>query len=70
MLWPWSFGLCLIGWLMLFSGAVLIAFFTGMDSALLMTIPILGASAQIPITLLLGFSRVILRRKSELRNLS
>jgi hypothetical protein len=70
MLWPWSFGLCLIGWLMLFPGAALIAFFTGMDSALLMIIPILVAFAFIPITLLLGFSRDVLRRKSELRNLS
>ena len=59
-LWPWSFALCLIGWLLLFPGAALIALFTGMDSALLMIIPILIAFAFIPITLLLGFSRDIL----------
>ena len=70
MLWPWSFGLCLIGWLMLFPGAALIAFFTGMDSALLMIIPIIIAFGFIPITLLLGFSRDILKRKSEPLNLS
>jgi hypothetical protein len=69
MLWPWSFGLCLIGWLMLFPGAAIIVFFTGMDNALLMIVPILIAFAFIPITLLLGFSRDILKRKSELLNL-
>lgn len=64
-LWPWSFGLCLLGWLMLFPGAALIAFFTGIDNALLMVIPILVAFAFIPITLFLGFSRDILERESE-----
>jgi hypothetical protein len=64
-LWPWSFGLCLLGWLMLFPGAALIAFFTGVDNALLMILPILVAFAFIPITLLLGFSRDVLERKSE-----
>jgi hypothetical protein len=68
MLWPWSFGLCLLGWLMLFPGAALIVFFTGVDHALLMIIPILVAFVFIPITLFLGFSRDILRRKSELLN--
>jgi hypothetical protein len=70
MLWPWSFGLCLIGWVMLFPGAALIVFFTGVDNALLMIIPILIAFGFIPITLLLGFSRDILRRKPELLRLS
>lgn len=70
MLWPWSFALCLIGWLMLFPGAPLIAFFTGIDDALLMIVPILVAFSFIPITLLLGFSRDILRRKPELLSLS
>jgi hypothetical protein len=63
-LWPWSFGLCLLGWLMLFPGAALIAFFTGIDNALLMVIPILIAFAFIPITLFVGFSRDILERES------
>ena len=67
-LWPWSFGLCLFGWLMLFPGAALISFFSGMDSALLMIIPIIIAFSFIPITLLLGFSRDILRRKPEILN--
>lgn len=70
MLWPWSFGLCLLGWLMLFPGAALIVFFTGVDNALLMIIPILVAFASIPLTLLLGFSRDIQTRNSEPRNLS
>jgi hypothetical protein len=70
MLWPWSFGICLLGWLMLFPGAVLIVYFTGVDNTLLMIIPILIAFALIPITLLLGFSRDILQRKSQLHNLS
>lgn len=61
-LWPWSFGLCLAGWLMLFPGTTLIAYFTGTDNALLMIIPILVAFAFIPITLLLGFSRDVLPR--------
>ena len=64
-LWTWSFGLCLLGWLMLFPGAALIAFFTGIDNALLMVIPILIAFLFIPITLFLGFSRDILERESE-----
>ena len=68
-LWPWSFGLCLLGWLMLFPGAALIVFFTGVDNALLMIIPILVAFALIPITLLLGFSRDILERKTETQSL-
>ena len=62
MLWPWSFGLCLTGWLMLFPGASLIAFFTGLDHALVMIAPILIAFGSIPITLLLGFSRDIQTR--------
>jgi hypothetical protein len=49
---------------MLFPGAALIVFLTGVDNALLMIIPILVAFAFIPITLLLGFSRDILQRKS------
>ncbi|MFZ5821302.1 MAG: hypothetical protein ACOYYJ_15505 [Chloroflexota bacterium] len=61
MLWPWSFGLCLLGWLMMFPGAALIVFFTGINNALLMIIPIIIAFAFIPITLLLGFSRDILK---------
>jgi hypothetical protein len=70
-LWPWSFGICLIGWLMLFPGAALIVHFTGIDNALLMIVPSLIAFAFIPITLLLGFSRDILNRKpDELLNLS
>ncbi|HSL45894.1 MAG TPA: hypothetical protein VK897_20850 [Anaerolineales bacterium] len=69
MLWPWSFGLCLLGWLMLFPGAALIVFITGVDNALLMIIPILIAFTFIPVTLLLGFSRDLLRRKSELRDI-
>jgi hypothetical protein len=68
-LWPWSFGLCLLGWLMLFPGAAFIAYLTGMDHALLMGIPILVAFLFIPITLLLGFSRDILKRKPELLSL-
>lgn len=64
-LWPWSFGLCLLGWLMLFPGASLIVFFTGVDNALLMIVPILVAFVFIPITLVLGFSRDILERKTE-----
>jgi hypothetical protein len=50
---------------MLFPGAALIAFFTGVDHALLMLIPILVAFAFIAITLLLGFSRDLLERKNE-----
>ncbi len=69
-LWPWSFGLCLLGWLMMFPGVALIVFFTGVDDALLMVIPIIIAFVFIPVTLLLGFSRDILERKSELLNLS
>jgi hypothetical protein len=66
MLWPWSFGLCLIGWLMMFPGAALVAFFTGLDHALLMEIPILIAFVLVPITLLLGFSRDITGREPEI----
>ncbi|NMC12621.1 MAG: hypothetical protein GYA34_07030 [Chloroflexi bacterium] len=70
-LWPWSFGICLIGWLMLFPGAALIVFFTGIDNALLMIVPILIAFTFIPVTLLLGFSRDLLNRKPDgLLNLS
>ena len=64
-LWPWSFGLCLMGWVMLFPGAALIVFLTGVDSALLMIIPILIAFVFIPITLLLGFSRDILQSAAQ-----
>ena len=70
MLWPWSFSICLLGWLMLFPGAALIVFFTGMDNALLMIIPILISFAFIPMTLILGFSRDILKRRSALRKRS
>jgi hypothetical protein len=54
---------------MLFPGAALIAFFTGTDNVLLMGIPILIAFAFVPVTLLLGFSRDILNRNSELLSL-
>ena len=69
-LWPWSFGVCLAGWLMLFPGAALVSFFTGMESAFLMIVPMLIAFAFIPITLLLGFSRDVLKQKAELLRLS
>jgi hypothetical protein len=69
-LWPWSFGICLTGWLMLFPGAALISFFTGMDNALLMMVPMLIAFAFIPVTLLLGYSRDVLKQKSVLLRLS
>jgi hypothetical protein len=65
-LWPWSFGLCLIGWLMMFPGAALIAFFTGLDHPLLMVMPILMAFVLVPITLLLGFSRDITGREPRI----
>jgi hypothetical protein len=65
MLWPWSYGLCLLGWLLLFPGTALIAFLTGIDDELLMVIPILVAFVFIPITLLLGFSRDILNQGFE-----
>ena len=67
-LWPWVFGLCLFGWLMLFPGAALIAFFTGNDSAYLMIIPILIAFGLIPVTLFMGFSRDILNRHTQADN--
>lgn len=66
--WPWSFGTCLTGWLFLFPGAALIAFFTGADHELLMILPILIAFTFIPITLLLGFSRDILQRSAAPAN--
>jgi hypothetical protein len=69
LLWPWSFGLCLAGWLMVFPGAGLIVCFTGLDNAFLMSIPILIAFAFIPVTLLLGFSRDILQRKPGFPNI-
>jgi hypothetical protein len=64
-LWPWVFGVCLAGWLMLFPGAALVSYFAGVDSALIMIIPILVAFGLIPITLILGFSRDILLREQE-----
>ena len=64
MLWPWSLALCLLGWMMLFPGASLIAYFTGIDDALLMMVPILIAFVLIPVTMLLGFSWDVLRRGS------
>lgn len=62
-LWPWSYGVCLAGWLLLFPGAALIAHFTSIDSPLLMIVPILIAFVMIPVTLLLGFSRDVLARR-------
>lgn len=62
-MWPWSFGLCMLGWLMIFPGAALIAHFTGRDDASLMFVPISVGFALIPVTLLLGFSRDVLRRE-------
>jgi hypothetical protein len=62
-LWPWSFGLCMLGWLMMFPGSALVAYFTGSDDVLLMFVPIIIGFALIPVTLLLGFSRDVLRRE-------
>lgn len=58
-LWPFSYGLCLASWLMLFPGAALVAHFTGCNNTLLMIIPICFAFCLIPVTLLTGFSRDI-----------
>jgi len=69
-LWPWSFGFCLLGWMMLFPGAALISFYTAIQNTLLMLIPIIIAFIFIPITMLLGFSRDILMRNAELPDLS
>jgi hypothetical protein len=63
-LWPWSYGLCLLGWLMLFPGAALISTFAGIEDAWLMILPILIAFGFIPITMLLGFSRDLLQSPS------
>ncbi len=64
-LWPWSFGLTLLGWLMLFPGAPLIAYFGGVDSEWVMLAPLLAAFGTIPVTLGLGFSRDLLAREPE-----
>ena len=62
---PWSFGLCLLGWLMLFPGTALAAFFTGGDDELVMIFEILTAFALIPITMLLDISCDIAHRESS-----
>lgn len=64
-LWPWSLGLNLLGWLMLFPGAPLIAYFGGVDSEWVMFLPLLVAFGLIPITLVLGFSRDLLARETQ-----
>jgi hypothetical protein len=64
-LWPFAYGLCFAGWLVLFPGAVLIKYFTGFSSVLLMLIPIAIAFSMIPVTLVFGFSRDILMEKAE-----
>jgi hypothetical protein len=64
-LWPWSYGLCLTAWLLLFPGTGLISTFAGIEDELLMILPILLAFAFIPITLLLGFSVDLLHRPSD-----
>lgn len=54
-LWPFSFALCLLAWLMLFPGASIFDFFMGINSPLLMMVPLIVAFATIPITLVLGY---------------
>ena len=69
-LWPWSLGICLLGWVMLFPGANLISYIGGVDSEWVMVLPLLVAFGMVPVTLLLGFSRDILLRGPELSSQS
>jgi hypothetical protein len=64
-LWPWAFGLTLLGWLMLFPGANLISYFGGVESEWVMIVPLLVAFGMIPVTLVMGFSRDLLARDTK-----
>ena len=58
-LWPYSFVLCLLAWLMLFPGASIFDYFMGVNSPLIMIPPLIVVFVTIPITLVLGFARDI-----------
>jgi hypothetical protein len=58
-LWPFPFALCLPAWVFLFPGASILDYFMGINSPLLMILPLIVSFATISITLVLGYARDI-----------
>lgn len=56
-IWLPLFIICLLGWIMLFPGAVIISYFFNIDNAMLMIIPICVAFGLIPFVVVTGLAR-------------
>jgi hypothetical protein len=56
-LWPWSFGACLLTWLSMFPGTVLLAQFFGVNDPNLVYFLILSAFGLLLLTIVAGFAR-------------
>jgi hypothetical protein len=55
-LWPWSFSACIIAWLSLFPGLVLLDYYFGVDNPSLVYAFILGAFGFLGLTVFIGFA--------------
>ena len=55
--WPWSFVVCLIGWLLLFPGINIFGYFFGVNNPTLTVILIFFALGSLLLTIFTGFAR-------------
>ncbi len=55
--WPWSFGICLIAWLLMFPGLVLLNILTGLNDTNLVLVLAAAMLGFLVLTMLTGFMR-------------
>lgn len=55
--WPWSFVVCVIGWLILFPGTNMLGYFFGVDDPNLTVILVLFALGSLLLTMIAGLTR-------------
>lgn len=55
-LWPWCFGACLINWLMMFPGVVLLGYYFGVNDPNLIFMLLIGMFGFLLLTILTGFA--------------
>jgi len=57
LVWPWSYGICVIAWLSLFPGINILAYFLGVNNPRYTVMLILFAFGSLLVTLFTGFAR-------------
>ncbi|MCL5997713.1 MAG: hypothetical protein M1546_16895 [Chloroflexi bacterium] len=62
MLWPWSFGACLIDWLLMLPGMVILGYFFGVNDPNLIFVLLIGMFGFLLLTIVSGFAYDIQRQ--------